>query len=173
MIRKICLYGDPILRKRAEEVKVFDEELKQLIRDMMDTCLHSRTGAAIAAPQIGVALRVFVFCLWDYNDKGQVVYERPKVYINPKIISHSEEEVYYDEGCLSIPGIRAEVKRPKTVYIEAQNENGTLFREELKDIEARAFQHENDHLDGVLFIDRVSTQLRKSFVKKLQKYTKR
>jgi peptide deformylase len=169
MIRKICLYGDPVLRKHCEEVKLFDDEFKQLIRDMIDTTLQSRTGVAIAAPQIGVPLRVFVFCLWDNDAKGNPVYERPKVYANPKILSHSDEEVFYDEGCLSIPGIRAEVKRPRTILIEAQNENGTVFQEELTDFPARAFLHENDHLNGVLFLDRLPPPVRKSLYKKLQK----
>lgn len=169
MIRKICLYGDPVLRKNCEEVKLFDNEFKQIIRNMIDTTLHSRTGVAIAAPQIGVALRAFVVCLWDNDVNGNPVHERPKVYVNPKILSYSVEEVFYDEGCLSIPGTRAEVKRPRTILIEAQNENGTIFQEELTDFPARVFQHENDHLNGVLFIDHLSPPVRKSLYKKLQK----
>lgn len=173
MIKEIREYGDPVLRKKCEEVTSFDFTLKELIRDLLDTLRSTPTGVGIAAPQIGVSLRVFVIGIWDYDRAGKIVYDPPIVYINPKILSYSEEEVYYDEGCLSIPRIYYEVKRPRDVVIQAQDENGNVFQQELTGYHARAFLHENDHLNGVLFIDRLPPRIRKSLDKDLHKIKKK
>ncbi|MBI5274004.1 MAG: peptide deformylase [Chlamydiales bacterium] len=170
---KIREFGDSVLRKKCEEVTVFDDNLKNVIRNLLDTVRSTPTGVGLAAPQIGVSLRLFVISLWEYDKAGKVQYDTPIVYINPKILSYSEEQVYYDEGCLSIPGVYHEVERPKEIVIEAKNEQGEVFRQDLTGYHARVFLHENDHLNGVLFIDRLPPRARKSLDRDLQRIKKK
>jgi peptide deformylase len=144
----VRLYPDPVLRARAAPVERFDAELRRLVRDMIDT-MHAAPGVGLAAPQVGVEQRVAVVDL--------SVGERPEelhVLINPEILSAAGSVVEV-EGCLSIPGISEKVERPAAVAIVASDLNGASFELSGTDLLARALCHEIDHLDGILFPDRL------------------
>lgn len=143
-LRKIRKYGDEVLRKKSKKVEVFDKRLHTLIEDMLETMAEAE-GVGLAAPQIGILKRVVVI------DVG----EGPIELINPKIIE-SEGEITQPEACLSIPGVLGEVPRPKRVKVRAQDRWGNFFEIEGEDLLARAFCHEIDHLDGILFVDKVT-----------------
>ncbi len=143
-LRKIRKYGDEVLRKKSKKVDVFDERLHTLIEDMLET-MREAEGVGLAAPQIGILKRVVVI------DVG----EGPIVLVNPEIIE-SEGEITQPEGCLSIPGVVGEVPRPTRVKVRAQDKWGKPYEIEGEDLLARAFCHEIDHLDGILFIDKAT-----------------
>lgn len=145
-IRNIVQIGDDVLRKRAREVKQLDARTLDLIKDMKDTLAESGNGIGLAAPQVGILKRIFVIDMQD--DEGT------KVYINPEIIERSGTQVG-SEGCLSVPGKSGDVERPAKLTVRAMNENGEIFEETAEGLLAVCICHENDHLDGVLFIDRV------------------
>lgn len=166
----IVLYGDPVLRKRSEEIIDFDDELKQFVNDLIKMMQFSK-GIGIAAVQVGVLKRVFIT---QVDQECEDVENSPiRVYINPKITSYSDDLVTWNEGCLSIPKIHGEVTRPESISIEAYDINGNLFKENLSGWPARAFLHENDHINGVLFIDRMDKKDRKSISKALNNLKKR
>jgi len=144
-MNKIVKYPNPILRKKATEVKELSEEIKKLAGDMIEIMIESQ-GIGLAAPQIGESKRIIVVQM----EKG------PQVFINPKIIAKSKEKALMEEGCLCFPKLFLEIKRAKKVQIEAVTIAGEKVRIEAEGLLARIFQHEVDHLDGVLFIDRVS-----------------
>jgi peptide deformylase len=157
---KLRYYGDPILRRKAEPVASVTPEVRELIRGMFD-CMYRERGVGLAAPQVGVAQRVFVVDV--EGDEG----ERAKfALVNPGIVE-AKGTITGEEGCLSIPGIHADVKRSAEVVFEALDENGARFRVRAEGLLARALQHELDHLDGVLFIDRLSAIRRKLLGPKL------
>jgi peptide deformylase len=142
-IRKIVLLGDPILRQKAKRVSRFDESIQQLIDDMIDT-LRDAPGTGLAAPQVGVPLRVAVI----------EVDEQITVVCNPQIVE-MEGEYEPEEGCLSIPGYVANVRRALKVVVKAKNRRGKEIKVKADGLLAHALQHEIDHLDGILFIDRL------------------
>lgn len=142
-IRKIVLLGDPILRQKAKRVSRFDKSIQQLIDDMIDT-MRDAPGTGLAAPQVGVPLRVAVI----------EVDEEITVVCNPEIVE-TEGEYEPEEGCLSIPGYVANVKRALKVVVKAKNRRGKDIKIKAEDLLAHALQHEIDHLDGILFIDRL------------------
>jgi len=144
-ILEIKKYPDPILRKKCQEVKVITEEIKRLSQEMIET-LTKNQGVGLAVPQIGELKRMIVV----QTEKG------PQIFVNPKIIKKSRETIIDEEGCLSFPGLFLKIKRAKWVEIEALNEKGEKIHLETKGLPARIFQHEIDHLDGILFIDRLS-----------------
>ena len=154
----IVTLGADVLRQKAQTVNVFDEELISLI-DAMKEAMHGE-GIGLAAPQVGVGKRLFI-C----QPEGHSLY----VFINPEITLTSEELSGYEEGCLSIPGIWADVTRPQQIQIQAFNEKGKPFRVDADGILARVIQHELDHLNGVLFIDHVSDRKREKLVKEYEK----
>ncbi|CCG03278.1 peptide deformylase [Blastococcus saxobsidens] len=143
-VTPIRLYGDPVLHRPAAPVVDFDRELGQLVTDLTDTMLAAG-GAGLAAPQIGVALRVFTW----YVD-GEVGH-----LVNPDVAAVGEEEQDGPEGCLSIPGLRYDCRRHLHVVASGWNLHGDPVRVEGSELLARAIQHETDHLDGVLFVDRL------------------
>jgi len=150
MIAPIRLFGDPVLRQRAVEVVDFDKELRKLVEDLTDTMLDA-PGAGLAAPQIGVGLRVFT---WNVDDEvGHLV--------NP-VLELSEEEQLGPEGCLSIPQLSFECRRALSVVARGFDMHGEPVTIEGSELLARALQHETDHLDGVLFIDRLDDETRKA-----------
>ena len=150
MIQPIRLFGDPVLRQRAVEVVDFDKELRKLVEDLTDTMLEA-PGAGLAAPQIGVGLRVFT---WNVDDEvGHLV--------NP-VLELSEEEQLGPEGCLSIPQLTFDCRRALSVVAKGFNMHGEPVTIEGSELLARALQHETDHLDGVLFIDRLDDETRKA-----------
>ena len=151
-IRKIVTIGDEILRKEARKVKKFDRELHRLLDDMAET-MRDAPGVGLAAPQVNVPDRVIVVELPKEEDDPQSgkLYE----FVNPEIVFASNEEVEGEEGCLSIPHIVGDVWRSQRVVVKGQDRNGKPQKIEANDWLARVFQHEVDHLNGVLFIDRV------------------
>ena len=144
-IRKVRLDTDEILRKKSRAVEVVDEKIKELVDDMIET-MHKYDGVGLAAPQVGVLKRVVVIDLYD--DKG------PYVMINPEIIKEKgEQEV--DEGCLSFPNQFAKVIRPAEVVVKALDRDGKEYKLKGKGLLAQAISHELDHLEGILFIDKI------------------
>ena len=148
-IQPIRLFGDPVLRQRADEVVDFDRELRRLVEDLTDTMLGA-PGAGLAAPQIGVGLRVFT-----WNIEGEVGH-----LVNP-VLDLSEDTQDGSEGCLSIPGLAIDCRRALTVVAKGFDQHGEPVTVEGSELLARAIQHETDHLDGVLFVDRLDTERRK------------
>ncbi len=144
MILDITKLGEEVLRKTAEPVKEVNDEIRKLAQDMFETMIEAE-GVGLAAPQIGKSLRMFVLIADD---------DVRRVFINPQIIKTSEETGPYDEGCLSVPQVYETIERPLRVTVQALNENGRPFTLEADGLLARIIQHENDHLNGVLFIDR-------------------
>lgn len=164
-IREIVLMGDPVLRTEADEVTVFDAELESLVRDMFETMYHA-DGIGLAAPQIGLSKRVIVVDL-----RGREEEEEPQrvAIVNPVVAWHSEEVDKQSEGCLSIPGLEDVVTRPVSVRVEGHDPEGHEIVVEADELFARALQHEIDHVDGILFVDRVSPLKRKMLLKKWKK----
>ena len=159
-VRTIRLYGDPVLRQRSEPVDEMDDDIKDLMAGLVDT-VDDAEGLGLAAPQIGVLKRVIVVV--EPGGNGE---RRHHVVVNPEIVSACGEDVN-EEGCLSIPGIFAKVKRPQSVAIKGRDPSGREVSIEAKGLMARAFAHEIDHLDGVLFTDRISMVKRSLLKKKL------
>lgn len=147
----IVMYGEPILVQNTQEVKEFDQNLEKLVIDMHDA-MNRDHGIGLAAPQVGVSKRLFVVGLDN---------EPLHVFINPRVVAMSEETSEYEEGCLSFPGLYFTVVRPAAVDIEAVDVRGKPFRLSADGLLARVIQHEYDHLDGILFIDRVSPAKRR------------
>jgi len=155
-IQTIRYFGDPVLTTPASEVVDFDKELRNLVADLIDT-MHDAPGAGLAAPQIGVSLRVFV---WDVDDVvGHL--------INPSL-DLSEEMQDGEEGCLSFPGIYYETPRALRAVAKGFNMFGEPIVVEGTEFLARALQHETDHLNGILFVDRMTSELRKSAMKDIR-----
>ena len=155
-IQPIRLFGDPILRTTALEVVDFDKELHRLVQDLTDTMLDA-PGAGLAAPQIGVGLRVFT-----WNVEGEVGH-----LVNP-VLDLSDETQDGDEGCLSIPGLTIDCRRALSVVARGFDRHGEPVTIEGSELLARAIQHETDHLDGVLFVDRLTPELRKQSMKEIR-----
>ena len=162
MIQKIVKYPEPILSQPGEPVTEFNAELRKLVADMFETT-YANQGIGLAAPQVGVSKRVTVIDV----SMGKVPKDK-LVLINPEIIL-SEGKLYEEEGCLSFPDIREKVVRAAKVRIRAQDEKGKWFEMDGDDLLARAFQHEIDHLDGVLFLFRMSALKRSLNLRKIRK----
>ena len=145
MIRKIILENDPFLRMKSKEVVEFDSRLHELLGDMADT-MYKADGAGLSAVQVGVLKRVFIID----TGKGK------KEFINPVLIKSTGVNKIKEEGCLSIPGKYGFVERPETVWVSFQDRFGNKLEDKLKGYEAKAFCHEYDHLDGILFIDKAT-----------------
>ncbi len=164
----IRLYGDPVLRERSRQVESFDGELRALAEEMIDS-MRTGEGIGLAAPQIGVRLRVIVV---EADAVGEEALE-PRVLVNPEIVEFSDTEVAYEEGCLSIPEVRADVVRPDEIRLRYRTLAGEPVEERAAGLYARVLQHEIDHLDGRLFIDRIGVVERSQFRKKLREIQKR
>ena len=161
MIKKLLYYGHPGLRKKCEEIKEITDEIRQVAEDLIDS-VKEYNGAGLAAPQIGYFVRMFV-CCYDNgrDDDGMPILCPPKIYINPVLLKPSQETFTHAEGCLSIPGIHAEVTRPEKIYVEALDLEGNPFSEMTTGWRAKNIMHENDHLNGALYIDRIEPKERK------------
>jgi peptide deformylase len=155
-VRTIRLFGDPVLRTPAARVDTYDKELRLLVRDLTDT-MKDAPGAGLAAPQIGVSLRVFTW--WVDDEVGHL--------INP-VLSLSVETQEGDEGCLSLPDLAFDTVRSQQVVARGMNMYGEPVEIEGSDLLARALQHETDHLDGILFIDRLTPELRKEAMRTIR-----
>ncbi|MBO5553838.1 MAG: peptide deformylase [Paludibacteraceae bacterium] len=162
MILPIYLYGQPVLRKQAEDIEN-TPELKQFIADMYET-LTQAEGCGLAAPQVGRSWRLFVVDGTELAEDYPECKDFKRAFINPEIIEESEETSTYSEGCLSLPGISENVVRPKTIVIRYLDENFEEHEEKFTDFQARIVQHEYDHLEGHVFTDRISP-IRKQFCK--------
>ena len=164
MIYPIYVYGMPVLRKRTQDINEHYENLDQLIRDMYET-MYAAEGVGLAAPQIGLSIRLLVIDTAAFEEEDDPsLKDFKKVFINPKIIEETGEEWITSEGCLSIPTIREEVSRKPVIRIQYYNEHFEFFDEQYDGAKARVIQHEMDHLNGVMFTDRVSP-LRKRLLK--------
>jgi peptide deformylase len=162
-LRDIVLLGDPILREVAEDVEDFGGELRSLVRDMFETMYHAE-GIGLAAPQIGLRKRVIVIDLRREDEDDQQI-----ALVNPRVTWQSKDIAKQTEGCLSIPGLEEVVQRPAEVRVEGFDPDGNPLSYEADDLFARALQHEIDHLDGILFLDRVSALKRRMLMKKWKK----
>jgi peptide deformylase len=158
MSYKIRTYGDPVLKSQAARVDNIDGKVIRLVDEMFDTLVDSGNGLALAAPQIGVQKQVVV---WDFGDD-------PLVIVNPEIVE-SDGEWVYDEGCLSIPGLYVEMLRPKQVLVRGVSLDGEIIEIEADELEARMFQHEIDHLNGVLMFDRLEGDQRKEAMREYRR----
>lgn len=157
-ILSVRLYGDPVLRRHAEPVSATTPEIETLLDDMVET-MYDEVGIGLAAPQVGVGLRVLVV------DEGKGV---ARAYLNPVIVEEGGR-VVAEEGCLSLPGIFADVARAEWVVVEAQDRQGAPIRTRASGLLARVFQHEIDHLDGILFIDRLDKVTRDRIKRRIKK----
>ncbi len=165
MYDNLVIYGAKTLRQKSEEIKVFDDDLIKF-GETLRNLMYEHEGAGLAAPQIGRNIRIAVVDVPE-SDKESVIL------VNPEIVFKSEEEQTDSEGCLSIPSIRAVVKRPMTISVKAFSTNGEpMFLENVSGFFARTIQHEIDHLDGILFIDKIDP-LKKTLISgKLKKIAK-
>lgn len=184
-IREILEVPDPRLKQISRPVEVFDDDLKTLVDDMFET-MYAAPGIGLAAIQVGVPLRVLVIDLQpddpdaepEVCDHGghththQPVKREPRVFINPEILDPCEDVAPYNEGCLSVPEIYAEVERPIRIRARWQDIDGNTHEEEMDGLMATCLQHEMDHLEGILFIDHLSRLKRQMALKKLDKLRK-
>lgn len=162
-IRPILIAPDPRLKQKSKPVAVVDDEIRRLIDDMFET-MYDAPGIGLAAPQIGALQRVVVVdCAREGDPKA------PIALVNPEIVWVSDEDYAYDEGCLSVPEHYAEVIRPAAVRVRHLDRNGKVCEVEASGLLSVALQHEMDHLDGILFIDKLSSLKRNMILRKLQK----
>ncbi|MBN1648709.1 MAG: peptide deformylase [Spirochaetales bacterium] len=160
---EIKTLGDPVLEKKAIVVPKIDEDIRRISAEMIETMRNGR-GVGLAAPQVGLSARMFV-C--------EAPGDKPRTFINPEIISTSQDIVSFEEGCLSIPGIYADISRPASVIMQAWNEDGKPFTLEANGYLARIMQHEYDHLNGKLFIEHLDEKKKERLLKQYRKKIKK
>lgn len=159
-ILPIRVYPDPVLRKQAQPVTVIDAKLRQLAADMVET-MQNAEGVGLAAPQVGESIRMVIV---DFNpEEGD-----PRVLINPVVTKRSGKKELRKEGCLSFPGLHTPIKRSPVVICEAQNLDGEIVEYRAEGLAARAVQHELDHLDGLLFVDKAGPSDKQSIQPELE-----
>ncbi len=178
MILPIVAYGDPVLRKVGKEIDKDYTNLNQLIENMKET-MHNANGVGLAAPQVGKAIRLFMIDASPFaeneeleDDERAFLKDFNKVFINAKIIKEENEEWAFNEGCLSIPNINEDVMRQETIHVEYVDENFSPKKEILNGLAARIFQHEYDHIEGILFTDKLSSLKKRLLKKKLENISK-
>ena len=174
MILPIIGYGDPVLRKKGEDVPQNYPDLKQLIADMYET-MYNAYGVGLAAPQIGRAMRIFIVDTKPFSEDEDLTKEEQeqlgnfrKTFINPTILKEEGEEWGFNEGCLSIPEVREDVYRHEKITIEYYDEDFNKHTDVFDGLIARVIQHEYDHIEGILFTDRISSLKKRLIQKKLQ-----
>lgn len=155
----IVLYGDPILRRKAPLIERITPEIETLASQMIKKMIES-DGVGLAAPQVGHSIRLFVIQDELTNAAGEFSFGPPEVIVNPVFSNPSQEKEMSAEGCLSLPKILVDVERPLKIHVRYQNLKGEFIEEDLQGFRARLFMHENDHLNGVLMIDRISSRER-------------
>jgi len=166
MILPVKYYGDPVLRQKAQEIKIINDEIKELSNNLMET-MQAENGLGLAAPQVGISLQAIAIDTSEERDN-------PYVLLNPEITYSSKEMATMEEGCLSFPDIYGKIMRHEEITVEGLKIDGQYVKLHLKGIESRAIQHEFDHLQGVLFIDKMSASHKivlKGKLKKLKKAT--
>ena len=167
MILPIYVYGSQVLRAKAQEVNPSEEtDLVSFIDDMVET-MHNADGCGLAAPQVGVSKRILVVDGNDLSDRWPELKGFHREMINPRFTFESEETIAFEEGCLSIPGVDAEIVRPKQVRVKYVNRDLEEVEEDFDNFAARMIQHEMDHLDGVMFVDKASPIRKKMIAGKL------
>jgi peptide deformylase len=178
MILPIVAFGDPVLRKVGKEIDANYPELEKLISNMKET-MYNASGVGLAAPQIGKAIRLFIIDASPFAEDEDLSEEERdtlknfnRVFINPKIIKEEGTEWVFNEGCLSIPDVREDVFRQPIVTIEYQDEDFKTHTEVLDGLSARVFQHEYDHIEGVLLTDKLSSLKKRIIKKKLENISK-
>ena len=176
MILPILSYGNPILKKKCDDIDSSYPHLKNLLQDMWET-MYNAEGVGLAAPQVGVNKKIFIIDANPLFPKDQEIsdFEKlnsKKVFINPEITEMDGDQCYFNEGCLSIPEIRAEIKRPNMIKVEFLDENFNHNSVIFKGLLARVILHENDHINGVLFTDKISSFKRKIIQNKLDRIKK-
>jgi peptide deformylase len=178
MILPIVAYGDPVLRKVAVAIDATYPDLEKLITNMKET-MYNASGVGLAAPQIGKAIRLFLIDASPFAEDDDISEEESavlksfnRVFINPKILDEEGEEWLFNEGCLSIPDVREDVSRQPKITIEYQDESFVTHTETLDGLAARVFQHEYDHIEGILFTDKLSTLKKRIIKKKLENISK-
>lgn len=178
MILPIVAYGDPVLRSVGKEIDQDHPKLDELIVNMRETMKNAQ-GVGLAAPQIGKSIRLFLIDASPFSENEELdVEERDflqhfnKVFINPQIIEEEGDEWAFNEGCLSIPNINEDVYRNETIHVEYVDENFEKKKESLSGLAARIFQHEYDHIEGVLFTDKLSSLKKRLLKKKLDNISK-
>ena len=178
MILPIVAYGDPVLRKVGIEIDKEYPNLEALIANMKET-MYKASGVGLAAPQIGKSIRLFLVDATPFaedeeleEDERKSLAEFNHVFINPKIVKEEGEEWAFNEGCLSIPDVREDVFRQEKITIEYQDENFEKHTKTLNGLAARVFQHEYDHIEGILFTDKLSSLKKRLIKKKLENISK-
>lgn len=169
MIFPIVAYGDPVLKKRAEVITKDYPDLDKLIDDMYDT-MYASNGIGLAAPQVGLSIRLFITDGAPFDEEE--VQDFKEVFINPVIKEETGKKWKFNEGCLSIPGVREDIQRNEELYIEYYDRNWKLQKKHFDGMAARIIQHEYDHLEGILFTDRVSPLRRRLLQKKMTDISK-
>ena len=165
-ILPILVAPHPVLKKVAEPVETVDDEIRRILEDMLET-MYDAPGIGLAAPQVGISKRMLVIDVAARDEEP-----RPMKIINPEILNQSADLSTYDEGCLSFPDQYAEVKRPATVRLRYLDETGTQHEIEADGLLATCVQHEIDHLDGIVFVDHISSLKRGMIMRKVQKWKK-
>ncbi|KAK6928345.1 Peptide deformylase [Dillenia turbinata] len=164
---KIVEYPDPILRAKNKRIVTFDDNLKKLVDEMFDV-MYKTDGIGLSAPQVGINVRLMVFNPVGERGEGEEI-----VLINPRVNKYSKKIVSFNEGCLSFPGIYADVERPGSVRIDAQDISGAKYSINLSGLPSRVFQHEYDHLQGVLFFERMTDEVLDTIRAQLQALEKK
>ena len=165
-ILNILTIPDPRLKHKSSNIGVFDKELKTIVKNMYETLYASGNGIGLAAPQVDIRKRIVVI---DLNEDGK---SSPITFINPRIIKFSDEKFVNQEGCLSVPEYYADVERAKEVEVEWFDDTGVKYKKTLSGLMSICIQHEIDHLDGILFVDHLSTLKRKMAIQKIKKSKK-
>lgn len=178
MILPIVAYGDPVLRKMGKDIERDHPGLEELIADMQETMKNAQ-GVGLAAPQIGKDIRLFLIDAAPFAENEELDDEErdflrdfKRTFINPEIVEEEGDEWAFTEGCLSIPNINEDVYRPETIRVKYLDENFNEKEEELSGLPARIFQHEYDHIEGILFTDRLSSLKKRLLKKKLENISK-
>jgi peptide deformylase len=172
MVLPVYIYGQPVLRKVAEKINPDYPELKELIDNMFET-MYKADGIGLAAPQVGLSIRLLVIDASAAADEDNPdLQDFKKAFINPEILELSGDEWAYNEGCLSLPDIREDVMRPAIVKVRYYDENFQMHEDVYDGLKARIFQHEYDHIEGKLFIDRINPIRRRMISGKLRAMTK-
>ncbi len=162
-------YPHPILAQKAERVLKVDDDIRKLLRDMLET-MYADKGVGLAAPQVGVSKRIIVIDTEQRDEDGNYKPGNPMYLVNPEIIYKSEDTIWFCEGCLSVPKQSADVERHYKINVRYLDYDGKEQEIEAVDYPAVVLQHEIDHLDGILYIDRISRLKRNMLLKKLEKY---
>ncbi|MBK7226743.1 MAG: peptide deformylase [Saprospiraceae bacterium] len=171
MVLPVVLYGHPVLKKKATDIEANNPDLKEIIENMWETMYFAK-GVGLAAPQIGLSIRLFIIDTMPYYEEKKINKGLKKIFINPEIIEETGKLWNFEEGCLSIPNIHADVERTTHVKINYFDENFVEHTEIFDEMNARVIQHEYDHIEGILFIEKINPLRRQLLQRKLEKLKK-